>query len=253
MPDDASPLPPLPDAAPGGILLTPDGSRTAHNVRFGEAYGSRHGAAAQARHVFVEGTGTHVHPAPRVLEVGFGLGVNFRATVADAAARGAALAYHAFEFDPAPRALLREVACGGQGAEHPVWEALLAAWPESGLEPQDLPQELQVQAGGVSVTVTFADVLTAPLPDAWASALYLDGFSPSRNPEVWTPEFVARVAGTLAPGGVLGTYSAAGHVRRSLEAAGLRVDRRPGAPGKRECLRAIREVGSGTWDVGGTP
>ncbi|WP_291428148.1 tRNA (5-methylaminomethyl-2-thiouridine)(34)-methyltransferase MnmD, partial [Deinococcus sp.] len=233
MPNDASPLPTRPDDAPGGIVLTPDGSRTAHNARFGEAYGSRHGAASQARHVFVEGTGTHLHPAPRVLEVGFGLGVNFRATVADAAARGVALAYHAFEFDPAPRALLREVASGAQGAAHPVWEALLSVWPEAGrcpeagLSPQDLPQELQVQAGGVSVTVTFADVLSSPLPGAWASALYLDGFSPSRNPEVWTPEFVARLAHALAPGGVLGTYSAAGHVRRALEAAGLRVERRP--------------------------
>ena len=76
-----------------------------------------------------------------------------------------------------------------------------------------------------------------------ATAIYLDGFSPTRNPEVWTPEFVGRLAKTLAPGGVLATYSAAGHVRRALEAAGLRVERRPGAPGKRECLRAMKVSG----------
>ena len=78
------------------------------------------------------------------------------------------------------------------------------------------------------------------MPQGWATALYLDGFSPTRNPEVWTPDFVARLAGALAPGGVLSTYSAAGHVRRSLQAAGLHVERRPGAPGKRECLRAVK-------------
>ena len=84
---------------------------------------------------------------------------------------------------------------------------------------------------------------TADLGEEWATAIYLDGFSPTRNPEVWTPEFVGRLAKTLAPGGVLATYSAAGHVRRALEAAGLRVERRPGAPGKRECLRAMKVGG----------
>ncbi len=213
------------------IIETPDGSRTAFSARFGEAYGSRHGAQTQARHVFVEGTGTHGHAAPRVLEIGFGLGVNFRATLADTAARGVGLDYVAYEFDPAPVGWLHEVSKGDIGADHPVWQAALARWPNP---PLDL------EAGAVRLTVHFADVLTAALPQGWATALYLDGFSPTRNPEVWTPAFVARLAATLAPGGVLATYSAAGHVRRSLEAAGLTVQRRPGAPGKRECLRAVR-------------
>lgn len=213
------------------ILETPDGSRTAYNARFGEAYGSRHGAAAQARHVFVEGTGTHQHPAPRVLEVGFGIGVNCRSTLAHTAQRGAPLDYLAYEFDPAPAEVLQSVAAGQEGADHPAWQALTARWPQPPLE---------VDAGGARVQVMIGDVLDAELPEGWATALYLDGFSPTRNPEVWTPEFATRLFRTLAPGGVLATYSAAGHVRRALQAAGLVVERRPGAPGKRECLRAVR-------------
>ncbi|WP_027460383.1 tRNA (5-methylaminomethyl-2-thiouridine)(34)-methyltransferase MnmD [Deinococcus murrayi] len=221
------------DPSPAGaILLTPDGSRTALSARYGEAYGSRHGAAAQARHVFVEGSGTQVHPRPRVLEVGFGLGVNFRATLADGERRGVPLEYVAYEFDPAPVAVLREVAEGGMGADHPAWKEVLAGWGG--------PGPLWVKVPGVSLTVHFADIRTAPLPQGWATALYLDGFSPARNPEVWTEEVVARLASALAPGGVLTTYSAAGHVRRALAAAGLTVERRPGPPGKREHLRAVR-------------
>jgi tRNA U34 5-methylaminomethyl-2-thiouridine-forming methyltransferase MnmC len=217
----------------GDIVVTPDGSRTAHSARFGEAYGSRHGAAAQARHVFVEGTRTQLHPAPRVLEVGFGLGVNFRATLAGCARRGVPLTYLAYEFDPAPAEVLRAVGEGGEGAGHPAWAALLAGWGRA--------SPLNVQVPGVFLTVQFEDVLAAALPDAWATALYLDGFSPARNPEVWTPELAARLAAALAPGGVLATYSAAGHVRRTLAGTGLRVERRPGPPGKRECLRARRD------------
>ncbi|MDL2343136.1 tRNA (5-methylaminomethyl-2-thiouridine)(34)-methyltransferase MnmD [Deinococcus sp. MIMF12] len=221
------------DSSPAGaILLTPDGSRTALSTRYGEAYGSRNGAAAQARHVFVEGSGTHEHPGPRVLEVGFGLGVNFRATLARCARRGVPLDYLAYEFDPAPVDVLREVAGGGEGADHPVWEDVLAGWGG--------PDPLTVRGSGVSLTIWFGDVRTAQLPQDWATALYLDGFSPARNPEVWTPEVLGRLASAIAPGGVLTTYSAAGHVRRALAAAGLEVGRRPGPPGKREHLRAVR-------------
>ncbi|WP_288403943.1 tRNA (5-methylaminomethyl-2-thiouridine)(34)-methyltransferase MnmD [uncultured Deinococcus sp.] len=218
---------------PSSILTTPDGSRTALNARYGEAYGSRHGARSQAWHVFVGGSGTDNHPAPRVLEIGFGVGVNARATLAATAASGAPLHYLAYEFDPATAATLREVATGGDAERHPAWEALLNVW--DGAEGR-----LTAQAGGAALEVRFEDVTAADLPAAWATALYLDGFSPTRNPEVWTPEFAARLAAALAPGGVLTTYSAAGHVRRALQAAGLEVERRPGAPGKRECLRAVR-------------
>ncbi|MFC5849006.1 tRNA (5-methylaminomethyl-2-thiouridine)(34)-methyltransferase MnmD [Deinococcus petrolearius] len=220
-----------PDASP--ILTTPDGSRTALNARFGEAYGSRHGARSQAWHVFVGGSGTDTHPAPHVLEIGFGVGVNARASLAATAASGAPLHYLAYEFDPVPAATLREVAASGDAEHHPAWEALLRGWDGAGTQ-------VAAEAGDAALEVRFADVTTADLPSGWATALYLDGFSPSRNPEVWTPEFTVRLAAALAPGGVLTTYSAAGHVRRALGAAGLGVERRPGAPGKRECLRAVR-------------
>lgn len=218
------------------ILITPDGSRTAHNARFDEAYGSRHGADTQAHHVFLGGTQTDLHPAPRVLEIGFGVAVNFRATLENALARGIRLEYLAYEFDPVSAEVLAQVAAGSALAQHPLWQDFLARWARCA----PLREPLTLDTPQLRLTVHFEDVLRASLPPAWATALYLDGFSPAKNPEVWTPEFVARLAAALAPGGVLATYSAAGHVRRSLQAAGLRVERREGARGKRECLRAVR-------------
>ena len=210
---------------------TADGSLTVHSARFGQSYGSRFGAAAQARQVFAEGSGTHLHPAPRVLEVGFGLGQNFRATLATTAGRP--LHYLAYEFDPVPVATLRQVAFSDpvtpdSVAVHPGWRALLKGWPSSVAVP-DLDFDLRLE-----------DVTLAALPHGWASAVYLDGFSPDVNPEVWTAAFLGRLADALQPGGVLVTYSAAGHVRRGLQAAGLEVERRPGPAGKREVLRAVK-------------
>ncbi|WP_135227894.1 tRNA (5-methylaminomethyl-2-thiouridine)(34)-methyltransferase MnmD [Deinococcus fonticola] len=253
-------------AETGNIITTPDGSRTAHNERFGEAYGSRHGAAAQAHHVFLNGTGTNTHPAPRVLEIGFGVGVNYRATLSDTAERGVPLEYVAYEFDPAPAHVLQEVAEGGEGAEHPAWVEVVKQWEASSRTRRSAPPStaptlespqgpvaspLTINTACASVALHFADVLSADLGEGWATAIYLDGFSPTRNPEVWTPEFVARLTRALAPGGVLATYSAAGHVRRALATAGLHVTRRPGAPGKRECLRAEKPTARREQEVGG--
>lgn len=65
--------------------------------------------------------------------------------------------------------------------------------------------------------------------DAW----FLDGFSPAKNPEMWSDELLAEIGRHTAPGGSFATYTAAGHVRRALEAAGFSVERHPGFGRKR--------------------
>ena len=60
-----------------------------------------------------------------------------------------------------------------------------------------------------------------------------DGFSPAKNPALWSPETLVEVARHTAPGGTFATYTAAGHVRRALQAAGFQVQRQPGFGTKR--------------------
>ncbi|GAA4014477.1 tRNA (5-methylaminomethyl-2-thiouridine)(34)-methyltransferase MnmD [Deinococcus rubellus] len=231
------PAAPVPAATPPAAAVpTADGSLSVFSERYGEWYASQHGAVRQSRTVFLEGSAACLHPAPRVLEVGFGLGLNFRTTLADVTGRGVPLNYLAFEAFPLAASDLVGVA--GDEA-HPLWRALLHAW-DAGQQAG----HLSVQHGPHRLRLWFADITAALLPPQWADAIYLDGFSPARNPEVWTPEFLARLADSLAPGGRLATYSAAGAVRRSLIAAGLRVERRRGRAaglvGKREFLVACK-------------
>lgn len=214
------------------IIHTPDGSSTAYSARFSQAYSSRHGARSQAETVFVRGTATDRHPAPRVLEIGFGLGHNLRATLA-LLQPNTPLEYHAFELFPVPSHVLRDV-CASQD---PFWQATVDGWSvfDHGGGP---PARLQLTSSGRTLVIEQDDVSLARLPTNWASAVYLDGFSPRVNPELWTPAFCARLAASLAPGGRLATYSAAGHVRRALSAAGLEVSKRRGLAGKREFVVA---------------
>jgi tRNA U34 5-methylaminomethyl-2-thiouridine-forming methyltransferase MnmC len=72
--------------------------------------------------------------------------------------------------------------------------------------------------------------------DAW----FLDGFSPAKNPELWQQDLLQAVADHTNPGGSAATYTAAGFVRRGLEAAGFTVTRVPGFGRKRHMTKAVR-------------
>ena len=53
--------------------------------------------------------------------------------------------------------------------------------------------------------------------------IYLDGFSPQKCPQVWTIEFLSKLAEKLKPQGYLITYSSAAAVRKTLRNLGLEI------------------------------
>jgi tRNA U34 5-methylaminomethyl-2-thiouridine-forming methyltransferase MnmC len=246
----ATPEPLAAGAAPldwaAALVVTDDGSRTLRSARYGEDFRSRRGAHAEARHVFVEGTG--VGPrladggAAAVLEVGLGAATNLVWTVAAALLGHARLRYEVWEPDPLPAdawALLGHEEVLPAAAYASLLEAR-AAWG------RPTPGSVHLwRHGPVHVEVVVAPI-AAMLDDALRAsddvdAVYLDPFSPAVNPDAWSPTVLRGLARRLRPGGVLATYSVAGAVRRALMAAGLEVAKVPGpAGGKREVLRARR-------------
>jgi tRNA U34 5-methylaminomethyl-2-thiouridine-forming methyltransferase MnmC len=92
--------------------------------------------------------------------------------------------------------------------------------------------------GPADVTVITGDAReTLPAWPGRADAWLLDGFSPAKNPELWSEAMMAEVARHTAPGGSFATYTAAGHVRRALASAGFEVERASGHGGKRHMSR----------------
>ena len=73
--------------------------------------------------------------------------------------------------------------------------------------------------------------------DAW----FLDGFAPSKNPDMWSVEIMGAIYEKTRDGGTFATYAAAGFVRRNLQSAGFKVERRKGFAGKREMLCGIKQ------------
>ncbi|GIX13951.1 MAG: FAD-dependent oxidoreductase [Paracoccaceae bacterium] len=209
-----------------------DAGGTPLSRRYRDPFFSREDGLAEARHVFLDGNGlpARFRPGFHIAELGFGTGLNFLAAwmAWESAGHPGPLRFTSFEIAPmAPRDRARAL------ARWPELAPFLARLGAAGPGRHDL--------GSAVLTVIAGDVReTLPRWPGRADAWFLDGFSPARNPEMWTPALLAEVARHTRPGGSFATYSAAGHVRRALAAAGFAVSRRRGFGRKREmCLGAL--------------
>ncbi len=71
-----------------------------------------------------------------------------------------------------------------------------------------------------------------------ADAIFLDGFAPDRNPEMWEPGLLKSLARTARPDATLATWCTARRVQDALAASGFEMERAPGFGHKRQRLCA---------------
>lgn len=204
------------------------------STQFDDPYFSLEDGAAETAFVFLGGNDLPARFAPNfhIAELGFGTGLNVLVAW-DAWARAGLetpLKFTSFEAYPMSRNDMARA-----HAQFPSFDgkrdALLAAWHED---------EGVIALDGIALEVVIGDARET-LPD-WqgsADAWFLDGFSPAKNPELWSPELMAVVASHTAPNGTAATYTAAGFVRRGLADAGFAVTRSTGYGRKRHMTRAV--------------
>ncbi len=205
------------------------------SARFDDPYFSLEDGLAETRHTFLAGNRLpeRFRPGFQLAELGFGTGLNMLAVALafEAAGGKGPLFYTSFEAFPMQAdEIARALAAFPE--VRAVAGPFLAAW---GLG------ERRFRLGAMEVEVIVGDArLKLPTWQGAADAWFLDGFSPAKNPELWGPELMAEVGAHTAPGGSFATYTAAGFVRRGLEAAGFRVERRPGFGRKRHMSLGTR-------------
>lgn len=205
---------------------------------FDDPYFSLHDGLSETRHVFHGGNGLpgRFRGGFVVAELGFGTGLNLLATAIAWQTSGVAgrLSFISFEaFPMAPADMARALAHFPDVAS--AAQPLLGAW-EGG--------KRRFALGPVDVEVVVGDARqTLPAWAGRADAWFLDGFSPAKNPELWGDDLLVDVARHTAPGGTFATYTAAGFVRRGLQAAGFQVERCAGFGRKRHMSRGILSSG----------
>ena len=199
--------------------------------QFDDPYFSLAGGLEETRHVFL--TGNHLpdrlRDGFRIAELGFGTGLNLMAVLLAHQGPGH-IFYTSFEAYPmAAPDIARALAAFPEAA--PVAPAFLGQWAR-GARTLRFPN--------LTAEIVIGDARdTLPGWQAKADAWFLDGFSPAKNPELWSDDLMTEVACHTAPGGTFATYTAAGHVRRALAEAGFAVTRAPGFGRKRHMSKGV--------------
>lgn len=232
-------------------VRTADGSYTARERASGELYHSAGGAWSECHEVYVEPFLAEVarlpQPLPRwaVLDVGFGLGLNWLAIANVAAREGRTLQIVSLERDPSllqrplPGWVLAEVGPSSAGA------ALDRSRPSAALlaRLETLKRERNLAVPGLEAELWLGDAATelGRRLDRYEGAFDLvmhDAFSPRQNPECWDESFLRSLARVCKIGGLLLSFSVASRVRRSLQELGFDVRKAKGFARKRERLWA---------------
>ncbi len=212
-------------------MTTGDGSKTIAIEDWNEHYHSTHGAVNEACHVFIDhGLAACKKKEVRILEVGFGTGLNALITLQEAGMRKLAVHYTGVEAFPVTLEEVRQL--------NYVEELDLPHLKSACQEMHECPWEVPVRLTE-DFTLTKLQRDFNQISDQMAyDLIYFDAFGPRVQPELWTEPIFRKMFNALKGNGILVTYSAKGSVRRAMQDVGFMVERLPGPPGKREMLRA---------------
>lgn len=215
--------------------------------QFDDVYFSTDDGLAEVQHTFIEPnnlsqrfSNLSTKQGFRIAETGFGSGLNFllicQQWLMNAPAESE-LHFISFEkhplhphdlkkaHDALPEATSLEYLTSELQQHYPL---LLPGWHDAWLF-----------SGRVRLTLWFGDVLKG-LPECDASpsslmdAWLLDGFAPSKNPDMWQPSLYQQMARLSHENTTFATFTSAGDVRRALTHAGFSVNKQPGFGKKRE-------------------
>ncbi|TDN87226.1 tRNA U34 5-methylaminomethyl-2-thiouridine-forming methyltransferase MnmC [Salegentibacter sp. 24] len=220
------------------IIRTGDGSVTIHLSQWDEQYHSKHGAIAEARHVFIKmgleyWVGWNKEKELSILEIGFGTGLNALITFLEAKKLELNINYTGVEAYPVSENEIQEL----NYAQMLSPGNQITFFQKMHNSPWDVPVAISKNFQLEKQQKRFEEIQDVNAYDL----VFFDAFGARVQPELWTEEIFAKMFVAMKPNSVLVTYSAKGSVRRAMQTAGFIVERLPGPPGKREMLRALKK------------
>ncbi len=218
------------------FAITSDGSKTLFNEKVGEHYHSRHGALQESKHVFLN-TGMRYFleksgiKRVKILEVGFGTGLNFLITADFCSENNIQLDYTGIEAYPLKLKMIVDT-----GYEdyiiNDLWNSFTEQYEEA--------QKSLVQIGKLCTLKIEPEKMLDFNSKEPFDVVYFDAFAAVHQPEMWSQESLEHISKFLKTGGVFVTYAITGDLKRTMKSLGFTIEKAPGAAGKREMLRAIK-------------
>jgi len=222
------------------FVQTADGSKTIYNPQVGENYHSINGALQESMHVFVNSglkyflenaQNAPTTSAVSILEIGFGTGLNFLLSAEFCIEKTISLDYTGIEAYPLGLEMISQTGYQ-EYVSAELWQQFIDNYnpplpPAIRLNPY---RKLQI------ANCKLLEFESNELYDI----IYFDAFAASRQPEMWDETAIAHTIQFLKPGGVFVTYAITGNLKRLLKTLGCKIEKAPGAAGKREMLRAVK-------------
>jgi len=221
------------------LIETQDGSHSLYNPDLNETYHSFHGAIQESQHVFIR-MGLHyyldLHQSNKVkiLEIGFGTGLNAILTYKDLTKKKIKTWYDTLE--PFP-------------IEESIWSKLNYIEKLGFNDIEDVYKNMHTCETDTITALSEGFLFTkykSKLEDITLHAnhydvVLFDAFAPSKQPDLWKLEQLQKVVASMKEGAVLVTYCAQGQFKRDIKEAGLEIETLPGPPGKKEMVRGIKQ------------
>jgi len=215
------------------LRVTDDSSHTLYIPSIDEHYHSHYGALTESRHIFINAGLNYCHgKSIKILEVGFGTGLNALLTAMFAEEREKEVSYVTLEKYPLDSELIGALNYGKMTGER--GSELFGAIHDA---EWNIPVTI---SRWFTIHKKMFD-LTAESPDGFFDLVYFDAFGPDKQPEMWTPEIISKINAVTQKGSVFVTYSAKGSLKRMLRELGFEVSLLPGPPGKRVTTRAEKK------------
>ena len=218
------------------LQITADGSHTLSIPHMQVTYHSKHGAIQESNHVFVDAGLKYYHElypgtSIKILEMGFGTGLNCLLSAIYAIDQNIAVEYNSLEAFPLQSEEYNTLNYGNLlNKNHLFQEIHSCPWNQT----HTLHAFFQMHKHHTTLQQFSANSLF--------NCIFFDAFAPSAQPELWTEEIFTQLFSLLVSGGLLVTYCSKSDVRRAMQAAGFRVTKIQGPPGKREMVRAFKDA-----------
>lgn len=216
------------------IVITSDGSSTIFIPEWNESYHSKNGAIQEAYHVFINaGFSLIKKQKTNILEIGFGTGLNAFITYLEAKKENKDINYVGVEAYPVSQDEIKKL--------NYVEELNAESQKDVFMKMHDLEWNIQNEISP-QFRLTKRKQLFQEINDIESfDLIYFDAFGFTLQPELWSEEIFQAMYNSLLKNGVIVTYACRGSVKRAMLKAGFKVEKLPGAPGKREMLRGTKE------------
>ena len=217
------------------IIITNDGSTTIRIPEWDENYHSTHGAIQEAKHVFIK-NGLDLfqnQDAISILEIGFGTGLNAFITFLETINKEK-VNYVGVEAYPISQVEIAQMNYVSE-LDSEMYQEIFDKMHSCDWEKQETISE--------NFHLTKRKQFFQDIEDKnQFDLIYFDAFGFPLQPELWSEVIFKKMYDALLPKGTLVTYACRSSIKNAMLSVGFSIEKLPGAPGKREMLRATKNV-----------